>query len=109
LRQRAKRHAECFGSDHYDVNVIALWALERAKIKTHTCGHDAGKHHVSIARRAGRALKLNVDVLGQKIGVLHDASLIRRERNTLSHRYCLDGVAVMEGALVIEFSAAVPY
>jgi hypothetical protein len=48
-------------------------------------------------------------VLGQKIGVLHDASLIRRERNTLSHRYCLDGVAVMEGALVIEFSAAVPY
>ena len=110
IRQRAKRHAECFGSDHNDMNVIALWALECAEIETHTCGHDAGKHHVSIALRAGRALKLNVDVLGQKIGFLHDASLVRRERNTLSHRHCALGeVAVMERALIIEFRAAVPY
>jgi len=92
------------------VNVIALWALECAEIKTHTCWHDAGEHHVSIALRAGRPLKLNVDVFRQEIGFLHDASLIRRERNTLSHRYyAFCEAAVMERALIIEFRAAVPY
>jgi len=54
------------------VNVIALWALKCAEIKTHTGGHDAGEHHVGIAPRAGWTLKLNVDVLGHEIGFLHE-------------------------------------
>jgi hypothetical protein len=106
----AKRHAERFGSDHYDVNVIALWALECAEIETHTCRHDASEHHMGTALRAGGALKPNVDMLRQEIRFLHDASLVRRERNTLSHRYCaFCEVAVMERALITEFRSAVPY
>jgi hypothetical protein len=43
--------------------------------KTHTRRHDASEHHVSVALWASRAMDLEVDVVWQEIGFLHDASL----------------------------------
>jgi hypothetical protein len=51
-------------------------ALERADIETHPCRYDASEHHVSVALWASRAMGVEVDVVGQEIGFLHDASLI---------------------------------
>ena len=58
------------------MNVVALRALKRADIETHTCRHDASEHHVSAALWASRATDVKVDVVRQEIGFLHDASLI---------------------------------
>jgi hypothetical protein len=66
---------ECIGLNHDLVNVVAPGALERADIETHTCGHDASKHHVSTTLWASRAMDVKVDVVRQEIGFLHDASL----------------------------------
>ena len=73
MSQRAARLAERFGGNQNDVRVIARGALECAKLKPHTGGRDSGQHHVSIAFWAAGTLKLNVDVLGQETGFLHDA------------------------------------
>jgi hypothetical protein len=66
------------------VNVVALRALKRAEVETHACRHDAGKHHVGMALWASRAMDLSVDVIGQEIGFLHDASLRGGGSATLS-------------------------
>ena len=58
------------------MNVVALGALKRADIETHTCRHDPSEHHVSAAFWAGRAMDVKVDDVRQEIGFLHDASLI---------------------------------
>ena len=58
------------------MNVVALKALKGVEVETHTCGHDANEHHVSMAISASRAMDVKVDVVGQEIGFLHDASLI---------------------------------
>ena len=58
------------------MNVVALRALKRADIETHTCRHDASEHHVSAALWASRATDVKADVVRQEIGFLHDASLI---------------------------------
>jgi hypothetical protein len=67
---------ECIGLNDHLVKVVTLTALERADIETHPCRHDASEHHVSMALRASRAMGVEVDVVGQEIGFLHDASLI---------------------------------
>jgi hypothetical protein len=59
------------GLNHHLVKEITLRALKRADIETHTCGHDASEHHVSAALWASRAVQ--VDVVRQEIGFLHDA------------------------------------
>jgi hypothetical protein len=64
---------ECIGLNQHLVNVIALRALKRADIETHTCRHDASEHHVSAALWASRAMDVKVDVVRQEIGFLHDA------------------------------------
>ena len=51
-------------------------ALKRADIETHACKHDANEHHVSAALWASGAMDVEVDVVRQEIGFLHDASLI---------------------------------
>jgi hypothetical protein len=56
------------------VNVVALRALKGAEVKANACRDNAGEHHASMASRAGRALDLNTDMVGQEIGFLHDAS-----------------------------------
>jgi len=58
IGQGAKRHAKCFRSDHYDVNVLALWTLKCSQSEAHTCRRYAGEHHVRIAFRAGGPLKV---------------------------------------------------
>ena len=57
------------------MNVVALRALEHVEVETHACGHDASEHHVSMALWASGAMDVNVDVVRQQIGFLHDASL----------------------------------
>jgi hypothetical protein len=73
VSQRAARLAKRFGGNQNDVRVIARGALECAKLKPHAGGRDSGQHHVSIAFWAAGTLQLNVDVLGQETGFLHDA------------------------------------
>ena len=69
------------------MSVVALRALKGVEVETHTCGHDASEHHVSMALCASRAMDVKVDVVRQEIGFLHDAfPSRRRERNTLCHR-----------------------
>src|ERR1700694_4671881 len=63
---------ECIGLNHQLVNVVALGALKRAEIETHTYRPDASEHHVSLALWAGGTIDLQVDVFRQKIGFLHD-------------------------------------
>jgi hypothetical protein len=105
-----KRLSECFGSDRYFVNVIALGAFEHAEIETRARRHDAREHHVSMAPWAGGALDLNVDVVGNGIEFGHDASLKEAgARHSQSPVMCLTEVAVMGAALLIEFRFAVPY
>jgi hypothetical protein len=67
---------ECIGLNHHLVNVVALRALKRADIETHTCRRDASEHHVSAALWASRTMEVKVDIVRQEIGFLHDASLI---------------------------------
>ena len=68
--------SECIGLNHHLVNLVALRALKRADVETHTCRHDASEHHVSVALWASRTMEVKVDVGRQEIGFLHDASLI---------------------------------
>ena len=56
---------------------ITLRALKRADIETHTCRHDASEHHVSAALWASRAMDVEVDVVRQEIGFLHDGFPLR--------------------------------
>lgn len=66
---------KCIGLNHQFVNMVALRALERAEIDTHTHRPDASEQHVSSALRTSGAIDLQVDVVRQEIGFLHDASL----------------------------------
>jgi hypothetical protein len=66
------------------VNVVALRALERAEVETHTCGHDAREHHESTALWAGWTMDLSAYFVRQEIGFLHDASLKEGGSTTLS-------------------------
>ena len=82
-----KSYTECISLNHHLVNVVALRALKRAEVETHTCGHDASEQHASMALWASGAMDLDVDIVRQEIGFSHDAfPLRRRERNTLCHR-----------------------
>jgi hypothetical protein len=67
---------ECIGLNHHLAQVAALKALERADIETHTCRHDASEHHVSAALWASGAMDVEIGVVRQEIGCLHDAFLI---------------------------------
>jgi hypothetical protein len=58
------------------VNVVALRALKRADIETHTCRRDANEDHVSAALWASRTMEVEVDIVRQEIGFLHDAFLV---------------------------------
>jgi hypothetical protein len=69
-----KRPPERFGGDHHLLDVIALRTFKRAEIETNACGHDAGEQHAGMTSRAGGALDTSVDLFGQEIGFLHDAS-----------------------------------
>jgi hypothetical protein len=60
------------------VDVLALRALKRADIETHTCRHDPNEHHVIAALWASRAMDVKVDVVRQEIGFLHDDSLLEK-------------------------------
>ena len=73
--QRRKRHAECVGRDHHLVNVIALSTLKGVEVEAQTCGHDASEHRVSTAPWTNWTMDDDIDVVGQEIGFLHDASL----------------------------------
>jgi hypothetical protein len=64
---------ECIGLNHHLVKEITLRALKRAEIETHACRHDASEHHVSAALWASWAMEVEVDVVRQEIGFLHDA------------------------------------
>jgi hypothetical protein len=75
-----ERLPECIGLNHHLVKVVALRALKRADIETHTCRHDPSEHHVSAAFCAGRAMDVKVDDVRQEIGFLHDASLLTLAR-----------------------------
>jgi len=67
------------------VKEVALKALKRADIETHTCRHYASEHHVSAALLASRTMVVEVAVVRQEIGFLHDASLIElRAQHSLS-------------------------
>jgi hypothetical protein len=61
--------------DHHFVNVVAFGALKGSEVEARAYGHDAGEHHVGLALWAGRAMDLNVDVVGQGTRFRHDASL----------------------------------
>jgi hypothetical protein len=79
------------GLNHHLVKEITLRALKRADIETHTCGHDASEHHVSAALWASRAMDVEVDVVRQEIGFLHDTFLFLIEQagaspTTILHR-----------------------
>jgi hypothetical protein len=52
---------------------ITLRALKRADIETHTRGPDASQHQVNAALWTSRAMEVEVDVVRQEIGFLHDA------------------------------------
>jgi hypothetical protein len=92
---------ECIGLNHHLVKEITLRALKRADIETHTCRHDASEHHVSAALWASRAMDVEVDVVRQEIGFLHDAFPHREGGSaTLSVTgRCLWRSAVMETTL----------
>ena len=66
------------------MNVVALRALERAEVETHTCGHDAREHHESTALWARWTMDVSAYVVRQEIGFLHNASLTRQGPNTLT-------------------------
>jgi hypothetical protein len=59
------------------VNVGALWAFERAEVETHASGHNAREHRESTALWASWTMDASAYVVRQKIGFLHNASLIR--------------------------------
>jgi hypothetical protein len=63
---------ECIGPNHHLVKEITPGALKRADIETHTCRHDAGEYHVSAALWASRAMDVEIDVVRQEIGFLHN-------------------------------------
>jgi hypothetical protein len=63
---------ECIGLNYHLVKEIALRALKRADIETQTRRHDASEYHVCAALWASRAMDVEIDVVRQKIGFLHD-------------------------------------
>jgi hypothetical protein len=67
---------ECIGLNHHFVNVVALRALKRADVETHTCRRNVSEHHVSAALWASRTVVVKVGIVRQEIGFLHDAFLI---------------------------------
>jgi hypothetical protein len=89
LCNRRERSSECFGGDHHLVNVIALRALKGAEVVPNSCGHNASEHHASMAHWAGGTLDSSIDMVRQKIGFLHDASLEQAgARHSLSPVTC---------------------
>jgi hypothetical protein len=110
LRRWRQRCTECIGLNHHLVNVVAFGALKRAEVETHACGHDASEHHVSTALWASGAMDVSVDVVGQEIGFLHDASLRGGGSATLSVTGNMPlGSAVIGQLWVLEFRFAVLY
>jgi hypothetical protein len=83
-------HAKRSVGGHHFVHVIAFGALKRAEIETRTRRRDAREHHVSTTIRAGWALDLNADIVGQGTSFWHDASLKKAgARHSLSPVMCL--------------------
>jgi hypothetical protein len=59
--------------------------FKRMQVDAWACWLDAGEHHLGLALRTGGAPKCNRWNGGrQALRLVHDASLDRRERNTLS-------------------------
>jgi hypothetical protein len=95
-------HPKRLVGDHHLVNVVAFGALKPTEVKTRTCRHDAGEHHVSAAFRAGRALEFDVDVIEQETSLCHDASLKRREHEDPQSPVLPVGGAVMGNSLKLQ-------
>lgn len=70
--------------------VIADGALKRMQVDARSRRLNADQHHLGFALRAGGALKRSRwNGARRALGFGHGASLTkRRERNTLSRRYC---------------------
>ena len=65
--------AICVVLNNHLMSVVALRALKHAEVEPHhACRHDASEHHMSMALWAGRAMDVNVDVFGQRMGFGHD-------------------------------------
>jgi hypothetical protein len=64
--------------------VFAFGALEHADVETYAVRHDTGERHLSTASRAGGALDVYVDAIGQRMRFWHDASLKEGGSATLS-------------------------
>lgn len=81
---------ECVGPNHHLVKEITPGALKHADIETHTCRHDACEYHVSAALWTSRAMDLEIDVVRQEIGFLHNAFPLReggsRRRQNIARR-----------------------
>jgi hypothetical protein len=57
------------------VKAIAPRTFKRAEIEPGVRGHDASEHHVSMTLWASGALDVEVDAIGQRMELWHDASL----------------------------------
>jgi hypothetical protein len=84
---------ECIGLNHHLFKEIARGALKRADIETHSCRRDASEYHVSTALWASRAMEVEIDLVRQEIGFLHDASLFEKagvvaKKNIGQQKYC---------------------
>jgi hypothetical protein len=67
--------------------VVADSAFKGMQVDTRACRLDTDEHHRGLALRTSGALKCNEWNDGrQALRLGHDASLNRRERNTLCHR-----------------------
>jgi hypothetical protein len=98
---------KCIGLNHQFVNMVTPGALKRAEIDTHTHRPDASKQHVSSALWTRGAIDLQVDVVGQKIGFLHDASLkAAGAQHSQSPAVAVDNPVIVQLS-VLEFRLAV--
>ena len=76
--------------------LIADGAFKRMQVDACACWLDTSKRHRGVALRTSRALNCHEWNDGRKgLRLGHDASLNRRDRNTLCHRKCLEGGAVI--------------
>jgi hypothetical protein len=81
--------------------VIASGAFKRAEVEPYARGHNAREHHIGMALRAGGAVDMNVDGIGQGTGFRHDASLDEAgAQHSLSPVVCPGEVTVMEPAFL---------
>jgi hypothetical protein len=98
---------ECIGLNHHLFEDIAIGALKRADIETHACRHDASEYHVSTALRASRAMEVEIDLVRQEIGLLHDASLFEKagvvaNQNIGQQKYCPEATLPWRDQLALE-------